>query len=248
MTAGDYREHAPSSAFRPFVSCFWTRTAPAQSETRVLPDGAVDILFELESSSAEVIGTMTRPLVVSAATESTFVAARFRPGAAQRLFGISMKELTDGKCELASLWRGTSSWVDLLLEAATPEARVQALERLLGERLDRADDPEPRVAEAVRRIEACRGSIAVSDLSRELGVSRQHLKRLFEKHVGVGVKFFSRVARLKKLLLFVGPSVRFADLALEFDFYDQAHFGSDFKALTGLTPGGYLASRAESGD
>jgi AraC-like DNA-binding protein len=109
------------------------------------------------------------------------------------------------------------------------------------------------VVEAVGRIESSQGRIAVEALSGEIGLSRQHLTRLFERHVGVGVKFFARVVRVQSILRRLARKDRdalrpgWAEVALDYGFFDQAHFGLDFKALTGLTPKAYLSSPPRPG-
>lgn len=65
----DYREHAPCPALRPFVACYWTRTsAPPEpggpAARRVLPDGAIDLVFDLAADRSEdafrLVGTMKK--------------------------------------------------------------------------------------------------------------------------------------------------------------------------------------------
>lgn len=51
--SGEYREHQPSEALKPFVDCFWTRVGWPGLETRVLPDAAVDIIFDLAAVAAD---------------------------------------------------------------------------------------------------------------------------------------------------------------------------------------------------
>jgi AraC-like DNA-binding protein len=249
----DYREHAPSAALRPFVSCFWTRVIKGGTEVRVLPDGAVDILFDLGAPSSRgasiVVGTMTRPLVVTSPPSdfSDFVAVRFRPGAAHAVLGVPAHELTDRREpleQLAGICSWASNWNDRLADQGDLEGRVRLLDRLLCSRIAGVPAPDPRVLAAISGITASRGNVSVDRMSRRLGLSRQQLTRLFERHVGVGVKFFARVARLQGLLRALpyddgdgsecGPD--WARIAVDFCFYDQAHMGADFKALTGMTP------------
>jgi AraC-like DNA-binding protein len=69
----------------------------------------------------------------------------------------------------------------------------------------------------------------------------------------VGVKFFARVVRVQSILRSLAHPHRgalrpgWAEVALDYGFYDQAHFGLDFKALTGLTPQVYLSSPPRPG-
>ena len=204
--SGEYREHRPSERLQPYVDCFWTRVGRVGAESRVIPDGAVDIIFDLTARSpneaAFVVGTMTRPLLIRSVNESDYVAVRFHPGGAQPLFGHSMRELSDHRVDLESIWspQVASEWMERLREAGPSEARTRVLERLLVERIQGIQSPEPRVREAVRRIGTSGGSISTEQLSRELGLTRQHITRLFDRHVGVGAKFFSRIIRLRLVL------------------------------------------------
>jgi hypothetical protein len=116
----DYREHQPTEALKPFVECFWTRVGRPGLEARILPDGAVDVIFDLAASSpstsAFVVGTMTAPVVVKPLRTCDYVAIRFHPGGAQPLFGGSMRELTDRRVDLGSLWspQVASEWTERL--------------------------------------------------------------------------------------------------------------------------------------
>jgi AraC-like DNA-binding protein len=239
------------------VQCFWSHATAPGAESRVLPDGSVDILFDLSAPAGKpaalVVGTMTRPLLVSRSRSGDFLAARFRPGGAQPILGFSMSELTDGTVDLEAVWADARDWGERLAEARTTPDRLRLLEDLLSSRLDPTAAPEARVVGAVSRIERARGAVAVGALSREIGVSRQHLTRLFEHHVGVGVKFFARVVRFQAILKRLSRPEsdahhpNWAEVALDHGFFDQAHFGLDFKALTGLTPQTYLSSPPRPG-
>ncbi len=246
---GGYREHRPSSALRPFVSCLWSRVTQAGDEVRVLPDGAVDIIFNLGAKSSRdaafVVGTMTRPLVVTSPPSalSDFVAVRFRPGAAHAVLGLPAHELTDRREHLAGTCPWASGWADRLGEVRDVGGRVRLLDELLRSRVVDLPTPDPRVLDGIRRIAATRGNVSVESLSQWLGLSRQQLGRLFDRHVGVGVKLFARIARLQGLLRALpvrGAADErrpdWAGLAVDFGFYDQAHLGAEFKALTGVTP------------
>jgi AraC-like DNA-binding protein len=214
----------------------------------VLPDGAVDIIFDLAAPSAStaafVVGTMTGPVVVKPSRPCDFVAVRFHPGASQPLFGNSMAELSDLRVDLGSIWASqvASEWTERLKETETTPNRVRLLQRLLIRRIQGSLPPEPRVREAVRRIELAGGGFPVERLSNALGLTRQHLTRLFDFHIGVGVKVFSRIMRMRKVLGTLkrasseSPRLDWATLAAESGYFDQSHFVRDFRALTGLTP------------
>jgi AraC-like DNA-binding protein len=252
MTA--YLEHRPSPALRPFVSCFWSRVTRGGRAIRVLPDGAVDILFDLAASSqgngAFVVGTMTRALVVTSPLSATsdFLAVRLRPGAAHSVLGLPAHELTDRREHLDGTCPWATDWSARLGEIRDLAGRLQVLDRLLCSRVAGVSAPDSRVLEGIRSLTDSRGSASVDQVSRRLGISRQQLKRLFDRHVGVGVKVFARIARLQGLLRAIPVSNSavslarnprspgWAGLAVDFGYYDQAHMGAEFKSLTGVTP------------
>ena len=85
---------------------------------------------------------------------------------------------------------------------------------------------------------------AISRLAASLGVTRQHLARRFAAHVGVPPKTFCRVVRLWKVLRSTtGGRVNWAGLAADLGYSDQSHLVTEFRSLTGLTPGRWIASR-----
>ena len=218
-----YREHRCSEGLRPYVECYWSRGEAKAKTTRVVPDGCADILFP-EGKPPFVVGTMTRPLLVDGAASAPIIAVLFRPGGAYPFFSVPIRELTDVRADLGDVWRHPES-VETLAD----------LDSVLLSRISRVPKPDARIAEAVERIEETRGRVRVDRLSDALGCSRQHMNRLFERHVGVGVKLFSRIVRLRSAIGRL-PVAGWADFALDAGYCDQSHFISECRALTGVTP------------
>jgi AraC-like DNA-binding protein len=226
-----HAEFQPTAALRPWVECFWTRTrdaAPAGGVHRILPDGCADFVFDLASGAALAVGTMTKPLVIAAGNEE-FIGVRFRPGRAAAFLRIPLAEVTDARVRLGDVWRD-----------APEEPTLPALERALLQRL--APDRDPRVDAAVDSI--VRGATRIDDLEREIGISRQHLARQFQHHVGVSPKTFVRVMRFRRVVdrLPAGAAVDWAGVAAEHGYYDQSHLIEDFRELAGSTPGEFFTA------
>jgi AraC-like DNA-binding protein len=251
-----YTEHAPSAVLQPFVQCYWTRepgpvppAAPAvPAHHRVLPDGCIDIVLGFGSAhggvpdSVQVVGTMTRALLVDAVADESFIGVRFRPAKAAAFLRLPASELTDRRVPLDDLWRDAAAVGEALADAPGPAARVDALDRVLRARLEHGAHGDRRdVDEAVRRIVAAGGSLGITRLAPALGVTRQHLARRFADLVGISPKTFARIVRLRRVI----DEARAAQdravpgwsaLALAAGYYDQAHLTDEFRELTGLTP------------
>lgn len=234
-----YREYDPTPALRPYVACYWTSTAPAASAShRVLPDGCIDILFDLSGdkySDATVIGTMTRPLLFETSGPVEMVAARFRPGGAVPFLRLSAHEITDSHAQLTDVWQ-TDHLAERIREEVDNPRRVRQLESALLARLADSGELDPRIQAAVSCLEEPGRS--VEGAAATVDVSRQHLGRLFRRHVGVSPKQFARVSRMQRLRARVRCLTRpdWPALALHAGYYDQAHMIAECRALTGVTP------------
>jgi AraC-like DNA-binding protein len=232
-----YREHMPPAALAPYVDRFWTNDAAAVSPQaeprRVLPDGCIDILLELDGDrvTPRVVGTMTRALIVPPGPQLRIVAVRFRPGAAAAFLRIDADELTDLEVEVSALG------LDLAIDPRDPRG---SLERWLLSRIP--SRRQSAVDHAIARLVTAAPSLP--ELARETGWSRQWLTRECRRRVGVAPKQLARVARLQRTIIELQALARLrrqpahgvAPLAHAMGYFDQAHMAKDFRELAGCTP------------
>ncbi len=235
-----YREYTPHKVLRPYVACYWTRVATHSPLVhRVLPDGCIDIIFDLSLerfSEGMIVGTMTRPLLFQPDGSIHMVAVRFRPGGAVPFLRCAAEEITDSQFELSSAWEDAFCLAERIREQTHTERQIQQLESALLTRLANTPPVDCRVQKAVSIFQGQRRS--VETVAAVVDVSRQHLSRLFRRHVGVGPKCFGRVVRMQRLLALVKKVHRtnWSTAALDAGYYDQAHMISESRSLTGLTP------------
>jgi AraC-like DNA-binding protein len=191
---------------------------------RILPDGCADFVFDLTDGEAMAVGTMTRPLVLDGAISPNFLGVRFRPGCAAAFLRIPLAEITDARVTLRDVWRDAPETID-----------VATLENALLRRL--VPDRDARVDAAISRIATTNARI--DDIARDIGISRQHLARQFQHHVGVSPKTFARVMRFRRLLASLPErvDVDWAEVAVGHGYYDQSHLIDEFRELAGTTPG-----------
>ncbi|OJY16038.1 MAG: hypothetical protein BGO98_25680 [Myxococcales bacterium 68-20] len=222
---------------------------------RVLPDGAVHLIFNFGDRQAGERGaelaclamgatcTPTR-IVLTGAVEQLCV--RLRVGAASAVLGVPAGELADQGVALDAIWGADATeMLERLHALPHGTARAALLTELLRARARRADAPSRPTLEAVRRIAASGGRIRVRELANDLGLGERRLQQLFHQHVGLSPRAICRLARFRDVL---GRCSRrkqaWAELALDGGFYGQAHFSNEIRAFTGLTPG----DLARSGD
>lgn len=224
-----YAEIRPTAALQPWVECFWTNRDDATSprEHRVLPDGCADLVFDLTRDDAQVVGTMTRPLVIAGSEPSNFFGVRFRPGRAAAFLRIPLAHFTDARVSLGDVFK---QW-------PSDPPSIDVVERELLRRLD--PDRDRRVDFAVERIVQSGGSARIDEVAFEAGISRQHLARQFQHHVGVSPKTLARVMRFRRVVDELSGDPDWADLAAKYGYYDQSHLIADFRELAGATPNAF---------
>ncbi len=87
--------------------------------------------------------------------------------------------------------------------------------------------------------------MAIGDLSVSAGVSSTHLAQRFKELIGVTPKRLARTHRFTATVFAIDPAgpIDWDDLAGGAGYFDQAHFGHEFRAFTGLTPTRYVEVR-----
>lgn len=231
-----YREIAPPSSIAHYVDRLWSRAVHADigGAQRVLPDGCIDLLIDLDARTAELVGPMTRAALVPT-VPGRILAARFRPGVGERFARVPLGALVDESVHASDVGIDAEPLLDALEEATTPNEHHAVLVRFVRARLRDADPIDRLARRAVDRI--TRAPISVAGLADELGVSRQYLARTFAREVGVSPKLLARIARLQRVMLAVEAGRRdWSRLAQELGFADQSHLVHDTTELAGLSP------------
>lgn len=247
-----YQEYAPVAALRPWLDCVWTCRVQAGATPlahQVLPDNCIDILCQDQQDASFAVGMMTAPISVVSRGLVQTVAARFRPGAASRFFQLPLYQLNDGRADLQQLWGrelaarlGDALWTDPL----SSQQRIAILQDFLLLRLRNA--PAPRDANLARHaialIDQSQGALRIDRLASQLGVSRQHLALQFRQHVGISPKLFARISRFRAVngaLKSLPAQADWAQVALQYGYFDQSHLIHDFHDFAHSTPDAWAA-------
>lgn len=250
-----YQEFPPHPALAGHVACLWfSQSAPGAQPVRfrVLPDNCIDILWQSRLPNGFAVGMMSRPIHVTADEPTLTLAVRFLPGAARAFLDLPLHELQDGRHMLDDLWSraDTDALAAALWERERPvRARLATIEGFLLARLREGVSPAGRlVREAVRLIEAQRGTVRIEELARTLGVSRQHLAQQFRERVGLNAKTFAMVTRFRHAAGMVrgqdGRPVDWTRVASDCGYYDQSHLIHEFRLFADEAPDAFARGRA----
>ncbi len=101
-----YQEYAPPPPLADNILCFWTQSITGESGEYphlVLPDGCIDIVF-INDLAPLIIGPWGKPFVSGLSIGTKIIGARWYPGRAPALLGVSAAELLNQEVPLRSVW------------------------------------------------------------------------------------------------------------------------------------------------
>jgi AraC-like DNA-binding protein len=243
-----YSEFQPAVRLKSYVQCYWMMRSPYSIETpsshQILPDGCMDILFELRNHSVEVVGTMTKAFHAESVDGMEFYGIRFNPAGIFPFIQMDASDFTDASADAQHVLGG---WmfgvVEKLRSDISDQERVELLNSFLIERLATCEQDDVRFLSFLSKLEKSeRGVLRVEEALGMVGMSQRTLERYFQKQVGISAKKFLSVLRFRRILREIGSqqSIDWADLAIRHGYHDQSHFVHEFKGFTGTTPAKFL--------
>jgi len=260
----DFHHRSPSPALARYVDTMWLSqgTPPNHKKERVLPNGAAALIFNLaedriysydrqrpeistHQNGALIAGPRSQYEVIDTECQRLLAGVVLRPAGAALLLGVPAYELTDVDVPLDALWGRPANRIrERLMQARTPAAKLETLERCLLEHLPDSEPPLV-VSYALALLNRPAAAPPLAEVARVSGFSQRRFIELFRYHTGIGPKTYHRIQRFQDALRRAhgGRLVSWTDLALSCGYYDQAHFVHDFRAFSGITPTEYSANR-----
>jgi AraC-like DNA-binding protein len=254
-------QYCPSAPLSAHVDQFWyrrDRVLQLQRQSAV-PTGSVDLTINLLDepmrvfadaadregqafAGAVIHGAQTRYFVIDARPDVHVMGVHFRPGGGAALLGLPAHELTDRHVTLEDVWGPYAREVRAqLLEAPTPQARFELLERILLQRLRSLPLVHPAISFALRGIRTAPTEVRIAALQQATGYGARQFTTLFTRNVGLTPKLYARIQRTRSVVDSVarGGPIDWAAVACEHGYYDQSHLTRDFREFTGVTPASY---------
>jgi AraC-like DNA-binding protein len=197
-----------------------------------------------------VAGMVDAHVIVESTGLNHGMQVNFTPIGARLFLGMPVDEITNRTVRLDDMFGAMDRRIVARLED-TPdwEARFDILDAFIADRIGRAQPPCVEVAWAWRRLVETDGKHGIGALAGEIGWSRKHLIARFRDQIGVPPKTAARILRFSRAVrqLERAETARWAAVAYDAGYYDQAHFNRDFREFTGGTPTEFLARRMPDG-
>src|SRR5262245_29966437 len=254
--------YKPKPPLSKFVDSFWLYEGyvPERKTERILPTGTLELVINLRQnelrfydperhencsrfSGAIVSGASGRGFAPDTAGEALIIGVHFKPGGAFPFLGLPAGDLADTHVDLETIWGPSAGRLrERLCEARTSAERFQVLQDALLGRLRHGMEPHYAVSTALEMFGRNLGGPIVREAAKYLGLSQRRFIQVFKEEVGMTPKLFSRIQRFQQTRAFIlqNPSPNWANLALDFGYFDQSHLIREFLEFSGLSPTAYL--------
>jgi AraC-like DNA-binding protein len=255
-----YLERKPVVLLCPFIRTIWYAAVPSPSSERqrILPNGCVQVIVNLardyivefggsgdpvRGAASLVVGARSVYETVDTADMAELVGIVFQPGGFAAFARGGVDEFQNRSVSLEDVWGDKAVRLRERLLGKGPAA-LGELESFLLEEFPAGLHRNRALEFALCRLGA---GHSVASVAAETGVSVRRFSQAFRERVGLAPKVWCRVQRFQQAVrqLHEGVDVRWAELAVECGYYDQAHFAHEFRAFSGIAITGYCAKRTE---
>lgn len=260
-----FHRQAPVFPLNLFIESFiyYKDFNPAHSMDRFLPDGNINIVFDLtdypkyiyDNETLKEIqacrnvwfsGIRNKYITIPSGKDSEMFIINFQKGKAYPFVQMPMNELTD--CVVDGdlvLTDEIMNLREMLLSVQNINQKFTAAENFLLKHFGKNLAQNSMIDYAVAQIVDMPNQIAMNKLSGDIGCSQKHFIKLFKEKVGLSPKEFLKIIRFQKAIneIETRKAISWTSIAFDCGFYDQAHFIHDFKHFSGFTPQEYLQSK-----
>ncbi|MDG5816907.1 helix-turn-helix domain-containing protein [Chitinispirillales bacterium ANBcel5] len=230
-----YSEYAPFSCLSEFVVCYWSVTSKgpvANLPHRILPDGCIDIIFDLENKLSFISGISKETARLYLNGTISFLGIRFHPGSIVHLLEDKASVYLNNGFETRYSSVVIRDMADRVLNADSPGEAVQIIDRELI-RFFSSYQKKGQFSTLLEHSLFSKGCISVKDLSFYHGLSERHISRLFNENVGLSTKNFLRIVRFQNALKYLNSGLPTLDISFDLGYFDQSHLLKEMKRYLG---------------
>jgi AraC-like DNA-binding protein len=167
----------------------------------------------------------------------------FKPGGFFAFWPYDISKLTDRNMTLTTIFPEVTSEFISSIQNENNEQIQERLWQLLNAKHPQPDRNSLLVQEILLYMENASEALTIESVARSFHKSERSLQLLFQKYVGVGIKWVLLRNRLLDAVDHVrrDATIDWVRISADLGYSSQAHFITDFKKVTGMTPTVYVA-------
>lgn len=260
-----FKMHEPHKDLKPYIQCYWSilkKTDLTDTVTRkIISDGGMGIVFNYGDAltiktGSELVKNLCGCFITGPTINAAYltlqknvdaIGIRFRPSGAYPFIQGDVNKYRNTVLPLSvideSVW---NTLMQKLQKESLIEDKIGFLDNFLIEALSRNKLAlTDWLLEVIKTMWLHNGSMRIDELCTNMNISQRQFERKFKKAVGLLPKQISRIIRVDKSRALI-RSFRFrslTDIGYECEYFDQAHFINEFKAIVEATPKGYFQEK-----
>jgi AraC-like DNA-binding protein len=243
----------PHVLLKPYISHYrisFPGNPSISDKLTIIPDASGCLIFTLTGNALQSTfwGVTTETVVVKNDTNDCHMRlfVEFLPLGLFYFTGIPQSELTDRKMSLCQINNHIHTQVERALEVALDvDVLIQKIDEIFLPYL-MGKEYLPTLLDAMLQLKQSSGTVTVGELSRSTCYSERHLNRIFQEHMGMSAKTFSKIIRINTSILRMKQhGSKLTSLAQDMGFCDQSHFIRDFKSVCKVTPKEYIVNMSD---
>jgi len=230
-----YHDFKPHSVLKDFIKSYWRFTINTSSTQPfdILPDGYFDLLVVINGDSisrVSLTGIWSKSVLVEYHENIEVFGIRFKPLAIGNILKLKVNDLLDSSTSIELKDIGLNE--QMLLESLKlpPQLLVNRLNAHFIAILH-SNKVDGRIKQLFDIVESEFGNESIASISNQIGLSARQIQRNVKSLVGIGLKEYSKIVRLRKTLRKVKH-----DKNDYYPYFDQSHFIREVKEHTGMTP------------
>jgi AraC-like DNA-binding protein len=236
----DLRCYEPSPEMAAYVDVYfvarWKRAGQSYIAADILTKPVVNLFFT--SRGAFMQGPVTGVRRFKVNQSGVYAGVKFKPGA---FYAFSPRSYVNETVSLESIFQeATPAFNDELLELAEDDEILERIDLLLRRRSPRAYSKLELITKAIAAIDV-NPDYSIRLLAQKCGVSERTLQQVFQRHVGVGIKWaMMRLRLLRAMEHSLRGKPNWTIVAAELNYSTQSHFINDFRRYIGVSPSHYV--------
>lgn len=243
-----YIEYQPSGQLATVVDTIWiAKHSSKVSDSRILPDGYVDLIFDLDrlgqttvGSAVRVAGMMTTARTVPHRANGETLGVRFKTGHFNALVNLPLSTLKNQAVALTDCTpKFDVSQLEALALTQQPDDKLKQLHQLLTAQLNFSALGQYRLERSVATtIKANFLNLDLSKIAEAHHISLRQLERRFKAAIGVTMKEYHHIVRFKRTLNYLAenPDTSLLHVAYDNGYFDHAHLTKTFNRMAGFNP------------
>ncbi len=239
------------ASLKNYVQSYWSTQCYLENKKsfKIAPDGAMGLLinlgdtleiktntktYQVEQSQIVLLGIYENPVYMEFENNCKVIGIRFNPAGASFFFSQYMHDLFENIITLndAIIYESILS---------NPNELVPILDEYLLKQFKKSSKAFD-IMEIIALIEKKSGSYDIEELILCANMSRRNLDRLFKKALGISLKIYARIIKIKYTRMSL-QNYHFDTLttvSYEGGYFDQSHFIKEFKNFMFETPKEYF--------